>query len=261
MVPVVGTISARVQPADACRRRRSLHAGRWATNPDQQPTPTTCPTGPVSPAWTKPHEAMIKEILEHWIDLDVDAFMLDYPGGYIGAGSWNLGYSDYTPDVLKHAISNVMHSSSLISPQETNEYGFNVPLETFGISPTLRLSPTPSAVPRKRTSIQPSVLVVVWAPVRRHATIPVARTVPCQHLGVLIRIDEQRRRGDSVQQQVAAVSLSRSTAVSRTWLPCSTTRDWRGSLPVFQHSNSNARWVPGSGSSWLVCQLCRARNS
>ena len=34
---------------------------------------------------------------------------------------------------------------------------------------------------------------------RRRATIPVARTVPCQHLGVLIKIDEQRRRGDSVQ--------------------------------------------------------------
>ena len=48
---------------------------------------------------------------------------------------------------------------------------------------------------------------------RRRATIPVARTVPCQHLGVLSRIDEQRRRGDSVQQQVAAVSLSRSMAI------------------------------------------------
>ena len=75
-------------------------------------------------------------------------------------------------------------------------------LETFGISPTLRLPPTPQAVPRKRTSIQPSVLVVVWTPMRRRATIPVTRTVPRQHLGVLIRIDEQRRRGDSVQQQV-----------------------------------------------------------
>ena len=29
------------------RRRRSPHADRWATDPVQQPTPTTCPTGPV----------------------------------------------------------------------------------------------------------------------------------------------------------------------------------------------------------------------
>ena len=57
-----------------------------------------------------------------------------------------------------------------------------------------------------------------------------------------------------VQQQVAAVSLSRSTAVSRTWLPHSTTRDWRGSLPVFQHPNSNPHCAPGSGSScWCSC--------
>ena len=46
-----------------------------------------------------------------------------------GAGSGNnLGSSDYTPDVLKHAISNVMHSyrqervkSSLISNQPSGE--------------------------------------------------------------------------------------------------------------------------------------------
>ena len=42
---------------------------------------------------------------------------------------------------------------------------------------------------------------------RRRAIIPVAKTVPWQQLGVLIRIDEQRCRGDSIQQQVAAVSL------------------------------------------------------
>ena len=71
-------------------RRRSPHADRWATDPVQQPTPTTCPTG----------LGKIKEILEHWIDLGVDAFTLDYPGGYIGAGSGNLNYSDYTPDCI-----------------------------------------------------------------------------------------------------------------------------------------------------------------
>ena len=38
--------------------------------------------------------------------------MLDYSGVYIGADSGNFGYSDYTPDVLKHAISNVMLLSS-----------------------------------------------------------------------------------------------------------------------------------------------------
>ena len=32
------------------RRRRSPHAGRWATDPVQKPTPIICPTGPVSPA-------------------------------------------------------------------------------------------------------------------------------------------------------------------------------------------------------------------
>ena len=37
------------------RQRRSPHASRWATDPVQQPT--TCPTGPVSPAWTIPREA------------------------------------------------------------------------------------------------------------------------------------------------------------------------------------------------------------
>ena len=66
------------------RRQRSPLADRWATDPVQQPTPTTCPTGPVK----------IKEILERWIDLGVDAFMLDYPCGYIGAGFGNLNYSD-----------------------------------------------------------------------------------------------------------------------------------------------------------------------
>eukprot|EP00450_Noctiluca_scintillans_P040459 CAMPEP_0194479742 /NCGR_PEP_ID=MMETSP0253-20130528/2766_1 /TAXON_ID=2966 /ORGANISM="Noctiluca scintillans" /LENGTH=688 /DNA_ID=CAMNT_0039319017 /DNA_START=65 /DNA_END=2131 /DNA_ORIENTATION=- len=84
-----------------------------------------------SPSW----RAKIKEILEHWIDLGVDAFMLDYPDGYIGAGSDNSGFWDYTPDLLKSAISNVVHSYGqgrvgvfaeiYISPQRTNEYGFN----------------------------------------------------------------------------------------------------------------------------------------
>ena len=87
---------------------------------------------------------------------------------------------------------------------------------------------------------------------RRRATIPMARTLPHQHLGVLIRIDEQRRRGDSVQHQVAAVSLRKSTAVSRTWLPYSTTRDWRGLPPVVQHPNSNPRWAPGGRHGWEV---------
>ena len=84
-----------------------------------------------SPSW----RAKIKEILEHWIDLGVDAFMLDYPDGYIGAGSDNSGYWDYTPELLKSAISNVVHwygqgrvgvfAEIYISPQRTNEYGFN----------------------------------------------------------------------------------------------------------------------------------------
>ena len=48
--------------------------------------------------------AKIKEILEHWIDLDVDAFML-VCGGYIGASSGNFGYSDYTPETAADWIS------------------------------------------------------------------------------------------------------------------------------------------------------------
>lgn len=34
--------------------------------------------------------AKFQEILEHWIDLNMDAFMLEYTGCYIGAGSGNL---------------------------------------------------------------------------------------------------------------------------------------------------------------------------
>ena len=99
---------------------------------------------------------------------------------------------------------------------------------------------TPSAMPRKRTSIQPSVLVVGWAPVRRRATIPVAENGP---MSTPRRAHQDRRAAPTWRLGSAAICCCFNEQA--TWLPYSTTRDWRGSLPVFQHPNSNPRWAPG----------------
>ena len=78
-----------------------------ATDPVQQPTPTTCPTGPVSTAWTILLKGQDQGDLGALDGSRCGRFHPRLPRWLIGAGSGNLGYSDYTPDVLKHAISNV----------------------------------------------------------------------------------------------------------------------------------------------------------